>query len=121
MAARSPVTATQTGVGSAQQHQEERSISCVSGRGSLAFRASHNDLPFGRTNTPIPCTTTLFQLDLKDGELMRQHSGPSRFPLVADRQNLPIAADWPTWSDSGQFAGRSGVIASQRADHPLFP
>jgi hypothetical protein len=63
-------------VRSAQQHLEERSISLVSSEGSAAFRALHNDLPFGRTNAPTPSTTALFQQDFEDRQLVRRHFGP---------------------------------------------
>ena len=53
-------------VRSAQQHQEKRPIGLVSGGGSAAFRALHDDLPFGRTNAPSPYAATLFQQGFKD-------------------------------------------------------
>jgi hypothetical protein len=72
MAARCPVTATRIGViRSGLQHQEERSIGFVSGGGSAAFRAQHDDTPFGRANAPPVFATALVQHDLKDGKLIR--------------------------------------------------
>jgi hypothetical protein len=63
------------GVRSAQQHQEERSVGVVSGKGSAAFRALHDNLPFGCTNAPSPRAATFFQQYFKDRQLMR-HCSP---------------------------------------------
>ena len=56
---------------SAEQHQEERPISLVFGRGSAVLRTLHNDLPFGRANAPPPYATALFQEQFKNRKLVR--------------------------------------------------
>jgi hypothetical protein len=76
------------GVRSAQQHQEERSVGVVSGKGSAAFRALHDDLPFGCTNAPFPRAATLFQQYFKDRQLMR-HCDHSFGHLVI-RRSIPL-------------------------------
>ena len=76
------------GVGSAQQHQEERSVGVVSGKGSAAFRALHDDLPFGCTNAPFPRAATLFQQYFKDRQLMRHCDHSFGHPVI--RRSIPL-------------------------------
>jgi hypothetical protein len=74
---------------SAEQHQQERPISLVSGSGSAAFRPVHDDLPFGRAQAPPPYAAALFQEPFKNRKLIRHlrsligRSGLVSFDLVA--------------------------------------
>ena len=56
---------------SAEQHQEERPISPVFGRGPAALRTVHNDLPFGRAHAPPPYAAALFQEQFKNRKSVR--------------------------------------------------
>jgi hypothetical protein len=82
------VTRMDVWVRSAQQHQEERSISFISGSGSAAFRALHNDLPLSCPNAPSPCTAALFQQYFKDRQLVRH----AIFHLVSSNVSFDLLA-----------------------------
>jgi hypothetical protein len=93
-------------VRSAQQHQEERSISFISGSGSAAFRALHNDLPLSCTNAPSPCTATLFQQYFKDRQLVRH----AIFHLVSSNVSFDLLAGSEVTRDLRQ-TNNGGILA----------
>jgi hypothetical protein len=82
------VGVTQAGrlIRSAEQHQEERPIGLVFGRGSAALLTVHNDLPFGRAHAPRPYAAALFQEQFKNRKLIR-HCDHSLVSLMFRRSN----------------------------------
>jgi len=71
-----------------RQQKKDRSVSLVCGGGSAAFRAAHDDFPFGRRDEPPPCPTTPAHGLVKNMKLIRPRHRPA--PSIPSVICLPI-------------------------------